>query len=306
MTNDVKDYVKSCTVCQTNKIQRQKKLGSLSQVGPAQEPFDIISIDTVGGFSGYNSTKQYIHLAIDHFTRFLWTISSKTQTSKDFINLVKLITQTNKPKLILADKYTGIKSKEFVSYLEKQNIKIIFTPTDSPQSNGCCERVNQTIVTRLHCKINETLKNVCWPKLLIDVNEEYNNTPHSVTEFSPKYLMFGIMPFKPIVNNYYPTLEEARKLAFQKSEENHELNKKYYDRKHNPITLEAGDLVFIGNKNEISRKKLEPLMIGPFKVIKRLSDISYEVESDKKGKTKDIFHISKLRIYKKCNQKTIK
>ncbi len=60
------------------------------------------------------------------------------------------------------------------------------------------------------------------------------------------------------------------------------------------------------NKNQISRKKLEPLMIGPFKVIKKLSDITYEVECDKKGKTKDIYHISKLRIYKNCNQKSIK
>ena len=39
-------------------------------------------------------------------------------------------------------------------------------------------------------------------------------------------------------------------------------------------------------------------MVGPFKVIKKLSNVSYEVECDKKGKKSDIFHVSKLRPYK--------
>jgi len=306
ITNDIKDYINSCSICQTNKIQRTKKFGSLSQIGPAKDPFDIISIDTVGGFTGYNSTKQYIHLAIDHLTRYLWTISSKTQSSKDFINLIKSVSNTNKPKLVLADSYTGIKSKEFINYLDKQNIKIMFTTFNCPQSNGMCERVNQTIVTRLRCKINEQLTNVCWPKILTIVTEEYNNSPHSVTTFSPNYLMFGIKPFEPIINNSFPTLEEARKIGFIKSQENHNQNKLYYDQKHNPITLNPGDLVFVENKNDISRKKLEPLMIGPFKVLKKLSDISYVIESDKKGKNSEVFHISKLRLYKKFNEKSIK
>jgi hypothetical protein len=68
----------------------------------------------------YNSSKQYIHLAIDHFTRYIWTISSKTQTSKDF----------------------SIKSKEFINFLSKQDVKVMFATTNCPQSN-------QTIVTSL-------------------------------------------------------------------------------------------------------------------------------------------------------------
>ncbi len=39
-------------------------------------------------------------------------------------------------------------------------------------------------------------------------------------------------------------------------------------------------------------------MIGPFKVLKKLSQTSYEVECDKKGRTKDVFQVSKLRL---CN-----
>lgn len=54
VTKSIKEFVECCSVCQTNKIQGSKRLGELSQFGPAKEPFGIISIDTVGGLSCYN------------------------------------------------------------------------------------------------------------------------------------------------------------------------------------------------------------------------------------------------------------
>jgi hypothetical protein len=113
----ISNFVKNCSVCQTNKIIKIKKYGELSQVRPAQQSYDIISIDTVGGFSGYNSKKQYIHIAIDHLSRCLWTINSKTQSVKDFINLIKIVIQTNKLKMVLTDRYTSIISNEFSNFL---------------------------------------------------------------------------------------------------------------------------------------------------------------------------------------------
>jgi hypothetical protein len=62
-------------------------------------------------------------------------------------------------------------------------------------------------------------------------------------------------------------------------------------------SFNKNDQVLIENKNAISRKKLEPLMSGPYNVLEKLSDTLYVIECDKKGKTKDIFHISKLRPY---------
>ena len=39
-------------------------------------------------------------------------------------------------------------------------------------------------------------------------------------------------------------------------------------------------------------------MIGPFEIIKNLSNISYVIQYNKKGKIDNIFHVSKLRPYK--------
>ncbi|VVC30482.1 Hypothetical protein CINCED_3A012389 [Cinara cedri] len=46
--------------------QSQAKYGLMSQLGPATKPFEIVSIDTIGGFDGRRSTKRYLHLLVDH------------------------------------------------------------------------------------------------------------------------------------------------------------------------------------------------------------------------------------------------
>ncbi|XP_023226450.1 uncharacterized protein LOC111627120 [Centruroides sculpturatus] len=249
------------------------------------------------GAGGYNSKKQYLHLAIDFATRYLWTLSSKTQTAKDFVNLINSVTQIQRPKMILADRYAGINSKEFMRFLGKQKIKLTFISPNYPASNGLCERVNQTIVTRLRCKMNESNRVSCWSKLLKMVTEEYNNSPHSVTGFSPKYLMFGVPPFPQVMPNTLPPVEEARKLACENTQRKQEVNKNYFDNRHQKVTLNPGDLVLVENKNAITRKKLEPLMSGPYKVMRQVSNVLYEIEWGKRGKPSDVVHISKLRLY---------
>lgn len=79
---------RSCETCIKNKSRIGCFKAPLSQLGPVEEPFEIVSIDTIGGFKGNKSTKKYLHLAVDHFTRFAYITTSKTQVAKDFINLI--------------------------------------------------------------------------------------------------------------------------------------------------------------------------------------------------------------------------
>src|SRR5699024_8060215 len=66
---------KNCLATKENKCQ----YGLLGQIGPAEKPYEILHIDTVGGFGRYGSPKKYLHLAIDGFSRFVWALTSKTQ-----------------------------------------------------------------------------------------------------------------------------------------------------------------------------------------------------------------------------------
>lgn len=287
-------YCKNCKVCIENKVRRGRAIGLLSRLGPATEPFQIMSIDSVGGFGGNRSPKKYMHILVDHFTRYAWISTSKGQNAHDFINLINPIAKENNISLLLADQYTGINSTEFKNYLEKTGIQIVFTCIDQPESNGLNERLNQTLVNRLRCKINQE-NNKAWSTLAQECVQEYNETIHSSTHFAPSYLLFGKEPkISPLQEENACSLEDDRKLAFQNSTKNFEINKNRIDKNRRQHIFEIGDLVYIENGSKLNRSKLDKVRIGPFSIKRQISSSFYEVGSGKKKIISNYFHSSKL------------
>lgn len=285
LNQSIDEILKSCAVCLKSK--KNQKIGSLGQLGPPQSPFDIIFMDTVGGLSG-KSEKRYLHLAIDSFTRFVWATSSKTQNSGDFIKLVKKIQKINEPKLIVADRYRAINSKEFKQFLYQSNIQILFTPIDHPESNGMVERVNQTLIRKLRSKIID-FPNKSWAICAEKVVDEYNDTIHSSTKFPPSYLLLGKDPY-----NYYKgeDITINRQKAIENSQNKHLINKRYFDRKHLNIKFELGEYIMVCLENSLNRRKLDPIFKGPFQIIDIPSEHMYTIDL---GNKNEIVHVSKLK-----------
>lgn len=166
-------------------------MGLISHLDPAEKPFEIVSLDTIGGFGESHSTKKYLHLLVDHYTRYAYILTSRTQNANDFIKLVKNITEDNEIGTILADQYPGINSDKFKEFLEKKNIPIIFTAVNAPFSNGLNERLNQTIINKIRCKINEKERKIAWTTIARECVKKFNETEYTVTGFAPAYLLEG-------------------------------------------------------------------------------------------------------------------
>lgn len=71
---------------------------------------------------------------------------------------MKKVTKDEKIGMVLTDQYLGINSKEFEDFLEEEKIPLIFTAVNSPFSNGLNERLNQTLVNKIRCTINDKRK----------------------------------------------------------------------------------------------------------------------------------------------------
>ncbi|XP_056636856.1 uncharacterized protein LOC130445312 [Diorhabda sublineata] len=188
MTKNIKLICEGCIVCLKNKSRGHNKYGLMSHLGPATKPFQICSIDTVGGFGGTRSTKRYLHLLSDHFTRYAYILASSTQNANDFIKLIKNCAESDNIELILSDQCPGINSKEFKRFLDENNIPIIFTAVNSPFSNGLNERLNQTLVNKIRCRMNEHDKKKAWTSVVHSCVQKYNETEHTVTGYAPKSL----------------------------------------------------------------------------------------------------------------------
>jgi len=108
-----------CEICIRNKIRARSEKGFLGHLGPAKEPFEIMSLDTIGGLGGKRSTKKYLHLLADHFTRFAYILTSSGQSVIDFIKITDKVNKENQIKLLLTDQYGGLCSNEFEDYLRE-------------------------------------------------------------------------------------------------------------------------------------------------------------------------------------------
>lgn len=292
----VKNYIDSCEICKKNKTRKGRQIGLLSHLGPATMPYEIMSIDTVGGFGGNNSTKRYLHLLVDHFTRFTFISTSSGQDAKDFIHLLDPILKRNKVKILLADQYPAIKSTEFRRYLSSKGVTLMFTSVNCPQSNGLNERLHQTLVDRIRCKINSNNgKKRAWSKIAEDCTSEYNNTIHTVTRYTPRYLLLGeesdIVPQSLIIKR---NLSLDRMKAAENSLLNHNKNKIRCDKNRKNYNFSINELVYIEKGNKMNRNKLDEIRNGPFPIIRRVSNSIYEVACGKKVSDRILCHSSKL------------
>lgn len=295
----ISNFCQNCPVCVRSKSRIPAVFGKLSQLGPATKPFQIMSLDTVGGFAGNNSTKKYMHILVDHFSRYAFVTSSKTQKTPDFVFLLNLVLKDgHKIGTLLADQYTGINSTEFKNFCSSNNINLVFTAVDSPSSNGLNERLNQTLVNRLRCKVNESElnKKKPWSVLLTECVKEYNSTIHSVTKFTPEYLLFNVkqklVPF--LEDKITSNLDLDREIALENSRKSHERNKKIFDRKRKDFVFKVNDLVYVNHGNSLNKNKLEAIRTGPFRILRKISDSIFLVDSGYQKHESNIYHISKL------------
>lgn len=306
ITANIKQICDECEICIKNKSRRKSKYGLMSHLGPAKQPFEIVSIDTIGGFGGSRSTKKYLHLLVDHFTRYAYILTSRNQNSSDFIKLINNVIKSYNIDMVLSDQYPGINSKEFKEFLNKNNIRIVFTAVDTPFSNGMNERLNQTLINKIRCKINESNKKIAWTTIAQKCVEKYNETEHTVTKFAPKYLLEGenvnILP--PELKSKYTNddLKRDRKLALKHTNKSHTYNKSIFDLHRKEYKFKVGDRVYVENGNRLNRKKMDELRIGPYQILKKISNSIYEIDAGHKKAESKFYHISKLSPVSVCKQ----
>lgn len=156
-------------------------------------------------------------------------------------------------------------------------------------------------MNRIRCRINET-KSRAWSKIAEECTEQYNRTEHSVTGFSPEYLLFGETdPGIPKELRQKRDLEKDRSAALKNSQRNHTYNKNKYDKNRVNYEFDVGQMVYVENGSRLNRRKLEEVRIGPFPIIRKISNTIFEIDSGHRKKESNYYHISKLTPYTECD-----
>ncbi|UYV66976.1 hypothetical protein LAZ67_4003508, partial [Cordylochernes scorpioides] len=314
----VRQYVSHCRECQRRKKLPRRPAGQLVSIPPVEKPFYKVGVDLLGRFPVSKDGNRWIIVCTDYMTRYAITKAipdgGAIETAKFLVENV--ILKHGAPREMITDR-----GRNFISQVIKEinalcGIVHRFTTAYHPQTNGLTERFNKTLGDMLSMYTGVEQKD--WDQVLPYVTFAYNTAKQEATGYTPFFLVHAreaetyidaVLPYLPdeISDDYVGELvtraEEARQLSRSRLLQSQAKDRRLYDQKHTPVYYQKDDLVWVFTpirKVGLSEKLLKRYF-GPYKVTKKLSEVTYEVEpvdpSPRSRKSKDIVHVIRMKPY---------
>jgi hypothetical protein len=279
MFQDVEIYIKNCVTCQRNKYTGPYTKAPFQETDTQYQPWDKIYLDIVGPLNMTEDGYKYILTCQDNLSKYLIAAPMLTQTAEEvsltFLRHVVLLYGI--PQSIVTDQGTQFMSDVFTRLCKLLKINKLNTSAYRPESNGALERTHKTMVEFLRCFCNP--KGSDWQKWLPFSCFVFNTTPHTMTKYTPYEILFGRkaripggLQQKSVPTYNYDDLIVDVKKRLQDCHEIARANliqskqKRIEDQKckiHMPL-IQEGDMVLLKNEKA---GKLDPLWLGPYKVI---------------------------------------
>ena len=254
-------------------------------------------MDFVLGLTKSKNGHDSIFVVVERFSKMAHFIScSRTNDASHIANLFfrEIVRLHGVPKTIVSDR-----DNKFVSYLWKTlmakfGLKLLFSTTAHPQTDGQTEVVNRSLGTLLHILIKPNLKN--WEDCIPHAEFSYNRAKHSTTSKSPFMVVYGFNPNTALDILPLPLHERTNMDVIKRAEEMRKphdetratiekqvLHQAERDnRTKKPMIFNEGDLVWVHLRKERfpqeRNSKLNPRGDGPFKFLKKINDNAYVID----------------------------
>lgn len=278
MTNDIEQYVRSCTTCQQNKVSRVNKI-PMKITTTARKPFEKVFLDIVGPLPVTYKDNRFILTFQDDLTKYSAAfplVNAEAATvAKEYVT--QIICKFGLTDSLLTDQGTNFMSKVFIDVCKSLKINKIHTTAYHPQSNGALERSHRTLAEYLRSYIDKDP--LVWDEWIPFAMFAYNTSIHSSTKFTPHELLFGtevVLPTKFLAkptqsynyDNYANEMRARLQISHQMARENillqKERSKNNYDKNSSPMEFQVGEQVLV--RNETRKNKLEGIWKGPFPI----------------------------------------
>lgn len=319
MTKDVKDYIRSCSVCQRNKTSR-KSYGKHQPLDVPPARWHTVTMDFAGPFTPSGEGKwDMIIIVVDKLTKRCHFIPSKNtdtarQTARRFFDSV--VRLHGLPSAIVSDRDAKFTSMFWKTLFERYGTKLCLSSAYHPQTDGQSERMVRTLKEMLRSTVNH--KQDDWTDHLSALEFAYNNTIHPATNMTPFELDMGFSPKGlhsflsdttvevQATTDFIETLKAYQAQAQEYLERAREAQAQQVNKdRPRPRLFTEGDLVMLSTKyinppflqSNTGSRKLRARYVGPFKVLKRISSTSYELDLPANIKSHPVINLEYLKEY---------
>jgi hypothetical protein len=309
---DVTAWVRTCDACQRNKSSRLSK-GLLVPLAIPQRAWDSIGMDLITQLPVSSSGNDAIVVFVDRLTKMVHFVPTQTSVSAE--RLAKLFVREvwrlhGLPKEIVSDRDPRFTSAFWQEVLRLIGTKQSMSTAFHPQSDGQTERVNSILEGMLRHYVSEDQTD--WDECLDAAEFAVNNAWQESVRATPFELNYGQQPHMPVSvlvehNAKVPAAKELvdriaegvrRARACMSSAQGR--YKAQADKGRVDLSFSVGDQVMLSTTNIklAGAKKLSARWIGPFKVLKRVGKVAYELDLPLPyAKLHPVYHVGLLKAY---------
>ncbi|RVX07455.1 Transposon Ty3-I Gag-Pol polyprotein [Vitis vinifera] len=195
--DEVEAYVRTCLVCQQDKVEQRQPRGLLEPLPVAERPWDSVTMDFIIGLPKSEDSGSII-VVVDRFSKYATFIAAPTdctaeETARLFLKHV--VKYWGLPKFIISDRDPRFTGKFWTELFKLMGSELHFSTSFHPQTDGQTERMNALLELYLRHFVSANQRD--WAKLLDIAQFSYNLQRSEATNKSPFELATGQQPLTP-------------------------------------------------------------------------------------------------------------
>ena len=321
MNKDIREFIKSCDICQSTKHERNKPMGLLQPLEIPIIPGTHYSMDFKTNLprSGKEEFDTLL-VVVDRFSKRLvliptWCTATAKLTAELFFN--RIVSQKGMPISIVSDRDPLFTSNFWRSLWEQTGTTLIMSTSRHQNTDGQSENAIRLVEEVLRGRVNYSQDN--WVSEISGLEFALNNSVSSTLGMSPFMCETGRNPIVPIdltkavLRRRLGAISEASVMVdrIHNTHANARDNlikaqahmAKYADRRRRTVAdLKIGGKCFLklegielARFKDTSSKKLNPLWFGPLEILEKISPVSYKLRLPANSKIHDVFHVDRLK-----------
>lgn len=320
MVKDIENYVRTCESCQRNKAENRSFPSGLNPIDIPPERWHTLTMD----FTKLPKTKEgydQLTVVVDKFTKRIRMWPSKStdtalDVAKQFMdNIVKI---HGVPKKLITDRDSLFTSNFWKELWKTYQVKMAFSTSYHPQTDGQTERANRIIKEALrHYVVG---KRDDWVEHIPMLEFAHNSSVNSVTGLTPFDLDLGRPVRHPLatlalpdnapeaLHEWQDRMTVAYYEAREKLEAEQDRQAGYANRGRKLYQYDVGDQVMVSSKHllpawmpqtfSLGYRSLLPKYYGPYTVTKKITDGAYELAFPEEIKAHNVVNAEYLKPYR--------
>lgn len=297
MRKSIHSHISACAVCGLNRQPRKPPYGDLKPIHTPEVPITALCMDFIVGLPESRQGHDTILLITDKTSKFMIAIPGKASyTTEDWA--IRYMEQVYPiwgfPQTFISDMDSKFISDFWTALCKAAETQIRMTAAHHSAANGQAERSVQTVMIALVAATGALFNSSPWESKLPHIMFVMNTSRSVTTGQIPAVMLYGqqLRGFHSPVPGVLPENGYAyqRQVAQEEAAELVQIAqakmKIYYDKMHTPPPkLDVDDYVYVRLAKPGQRgyhlnhqTKLTFRKTGPYRIAKKIDDLSYEIE----------------------------